>query len=313
MTATKLLERHGIIMTIREILADIKSDRKKKVVLDTDTFNEIDDQYALAYCYVCDKIDLVAVHAAPYFNDRSTSFEDGMIKSYNEIKKVLNLIDPNYTTPVFEGSRTTIEVSGGVVDSPAARNLIDVVKNSDEIVYVLAIGAITNVTSALMMDPSIKDNMCVIWLGGNQLDSNNLGEFNLVQDFTGGQLLLNSGVPLLLCPAWFVTSVLTTHYENVCTLKGHNQLCDYLFEITDEVYRQAGSRPDWIRTIWDIGAPAILDCPECAEIEVVPTPVFTDQRIYAFDSTRHEMLYLKSIDRETVYKATWNALFSLDK
>ena len=82
MTATKLLERHGIIITIREILADIKSDRKKKVVLDTDTFNEIDDQYALAYCYVCDKIDLVAVHAAPYFNDRSTSFEDGMIKDY---------------------------------------------------------------------------------------------------------------------------------------------------------------------------------------------------------------------------------------
>ena len=300
-------------MTIREILADIKSDRKKKVVLDTDTFNEIDDQYALAYCYVCDKIDLVAVHAAPYFNDKSTSFEDGMEKSYNEIKKVLNLIDPDYKTPVFEGSRTTIEVSGGLVDSPAARNLIDVVKNSDEIVYVLAIGAITNVVSAIMMDPSIKDNMCVIWLGGNQLDSNNLGEFNLVQDFTGGQLLLNSGVPLVLCPAWFVTCVLTTNYENVCRLKDHNKLCDYLFEITDEVYHKAGAPEGWIRTIWDIGAPAILDKPECAELEIVPTPVFTDQRIYAFDSTRHEMIYLKSIDRETVYDATWNALFSLDE
>ena len=220
-----MLERHGIfIMTIREILADIKSDRKKKVVLDTDTFNEIDDQYALAYCYVCDKMDLVAVHAAPYFNDKSTSYEDGMLKSYNEIKKVLSLIDPDYTTPVFEGSRTTIEVSGGIVDSPAARNLIEVVKNSDEIVYVLAIGAITNVVSAIAMDPSIKDNMCVVWLGGNQLDSNNLGEFNLVQDFTAGQMLLNSGVPLFLCPAWFVTCVLTTDYENVCTLKGHNKV-----------------------------------------------------------------------------------------
>ncbi len=300
-------------MTVREILADIKSSRKKKVVLDTDTFNEIDDQYALAYCYLSSCMDLVAVHAAPYFNDKSISFEDGMVKSYNEIKKVLSIINPNYTTPVFEGSRSTIELEGKIIDSPAARNLVEVVKNSDEIVYVLAIGAITNVVSALGMDPSIKDNMCVIWLGGNQLDSNNLGEFNLVQDFTAGQMLLNSGVPVLLCPAWFVTSALTTNYEEVCTLKNHNKLCDYLFEITDEVYHQAGCPSGWIRTIWDIGAPAIIDHPECAEIEIVPTPVFTDQRIYAFDSTRHEMLYLKSINRDLVYKATFETLFSIDE
>ena len=299
-------------MTIEEILRDIKSDRKKKVVLDTDAFNEIDDQYALAYCYVCDKLELAAVHAAPYFNGRSDSFEDGMEKSYNEIKKVLGLISPDYSTPVFEGSRTTVEVSGCYVDSPAARNLIDVVKNSDEIVYVLAIGAITNVISAIMMDPSIKDNMCVVWLGGNQLDSPNLDEFNLVQDFTGGQHLLNCGVPLVLCPAWCVTSVLTTNYENACTLRNHNKLCDYLFEITDEVYHQANCRPDWLRIIWDIGAPAILHCPECAELEIVPTPVITDERVYAFDSTRHKMIYLKSIDRDTVYKKTWEALYSLD-
>ena len=300
-------------MTVQEILDDIKSDRKKKVVLDTDTFNEIDDQYALAYCYLCDKIDLVAVHAAPYFNDRSTCFEDGMLKSYAEIKKVLSIIDPDYTVPVLEGSRTTIELSNDIVDSPAARNLIDIVKSSDEIVYVLAIGAITNVTSALIMDPSIKDNMCVIWLGGNQLDSNNLGEFNLVQDFTAGQMLLNTGVPLLLCPAWFVTCVLTTNYPEVCTLKDHNRICDYLFEITDEVYQSTGCRPGWIRTIWDIAAPAILDHPECAEIEIVPTPVFSDSRIYAFDSTRHPMLYLKSINRDIVYKSTWDILYSLDE
>ena len=35
-------------MTLQEILADIKSPRKKKVILDTDTFNEVDDQFAVA-------------------------------------------------------------------------------------------------------------------------------------------------------------------------------------------------------------------------------------------------------------------------
>ena len=38
------------MISVEEILSDIRSDRTKKVILDTDTFNEIDDQYALAYC-----------------------------------------------------------------------------------------------------------------------------------------------------------------------------------------------------------------------------------------------------------------------
>ncbi|MGN1083242.1 MAG: nucleoside hydrolase [Candidatus Avispirillum sp.] len=293
---------------LEALLADIRSDRVKKVILDTDTYNEIDDQYALAYCYLSHRINLCSVNAAPFYNDRSSGFEDGMLKSYDEIHRILRLTDPDYKTPVYYGSRTTIEVSGAAVDSPAARNIIDTVKNSDETVYVLAIGAITNVASALMMDPSIKDNMCVVWLGGNDIKGDNLGEFNLVQDYTAGQILLNSGVPLLLCPAWFIVSVLTTNIELTRDLKGHNPLCDYLAEITEREWVRAGSRPDWVRTVWDIAAPAILECPDCADIDIIPTPVFTDQRVYAFDSTRHKMLYLKAIDREKVYSATWKIL-----
>lgn len=309
-------------MTVNEMLADIKSGRRKKVILDTDTYNEIDDQYALAYCYLADSMELLSVNAAPFYNDNSTSYEDGMLKSYEEIHKVLRLLDPDYKTPVFKGSPTTIELSGSYVDSPAARNIIETVKSSDEPVYVLGIGAITNVASALMIDPSIKDNMCVIWLGANQfggklgdykqiddyMRDNNLGEFNLVQDYTAGQILLNSGVPLLLCPAWCIVSVLTTNTYWNDQLKGQNPVCDYLYEITERMHQLSGRGDEWVRTIWDIAAPAILDIPECAEIEVVPTPVLTDDRIYAYDSTRHKMLYLKKIDRQTVYESTWKIL-----
>ena len=109
------------MISVEEILSDIRSDRTKKVILDTDTFNEIDDQYALAYCYLSDKIDLLSVNAAPFYNDRSEGYEDGMLKSYDEIHKVLGLVDPDYRTPVYHGSRTTIEASGAAVDSEAAR------------------------------------------------------------------------------------------------------------------------------------------------------------------------------------------------
>ena len=65
-------------------------------VLDTDAFNEIDDQFALAYLLAYpERVNLLAVTAAPFFNERSTSPEDGMVKSYDEIIKVARLCGRN--------------------------------------------------------------------------------------------------------------------------------------------------------------------------------------------------------------------------
>lgn len=52
------------------------------VVLDTDAYNEVDDQFALAYLLKSpEKLAVKAVYAAPFFNENSTSSEDGMEKA----------------------------------------------------------------------------------------------------------------------------------------------------------------------------------------------------------------------------------------
>lgn len=61
-------------------------------VLDTDTYNEIDDQYALSLMIKSPKLNLRAIYAAPFFNTHSTSPEDGMERSYDEILKLLTLM-----------------------------------------------------------------------------------------------------------------------------------------------------------------------------------------------------------------------------
>ena len=64
------------------------------VVIDTDTFNEIDDQYALAYLIKSpEKLSLKAIYAAPFENEKAQSPADGMEKSYLEIMKVLSLLE----------------------------------------------------------------------------------------------------------------------------------------------------------------------------------------------------------------------------
>jgi hypothetical protein len=76
---------------------------KVDMVLDTDAYNEIDDQFAISYALKSpEKLNLVALYAAPFHNARSTGPLDGMQKSYEEILKLLRLAKEE--RPVFMGS-----------------------------------------------------------------------------------------------------------------------------------------------------------------------------------------------------------------
>ena len=75
-------------------------------MLDTDTFNEIDDQFALAYL-ICskEKLDLQAVYAAPFSNEKAKDPAEGMEKSYQEILHILTLMERDDLKPaVYRGS-----------------------------------------------------------------------------------------------------------------------------------------------------------------------------------------------------------------
>ena len=67
---------------------------KIDVVLDTDAYNEVDDQFAIAYMLrSSDRLNTCAIYAAPFFNSLSSSPADGMEKSYAEILKILSLCE----------------------------------------------------------------------------------------------------------------------------------------------------------------------------------------------------------------------------
>ena len=61
-----------------------------RVVLDTDTYNEVDDQFAVVHALLSpERISLQALYAAPFHNGRSDGPADGMEKSYDEIIRLL--------------------------------------------------------------------------------------------------------------------------------------------------------------------------------------------------------------------------------
>ena len=302
-------------MTLEQILDDLKSPRIKQVIMDSDTYNEMDDQYAIAYALGSEKIDVISINAAPFENDRSESFADGMEKSYREIDRVLNVT--HRSCPTFRGSERRIgdDPSFSPVDSPAARNIIKKALDADELLYVIAIGAITNVASAILMEPAIKEKICVIWLGGNCLEYPDLGEFNLAQDYRDGQIIMNCGVNLILLPAVgegdHGTKMLLTRREGLESIVGDSEACVFFRETLPEEFNGDYYKNGWERIIWDIAAPALIAVPDAFELSIIPAPVLTDSWSYAFDATRHKIIYMERLDPARVFKDTYDTISRL--
>lgn len=282
---------------------------KVRMVLDTDTYNEIDDQFALSYaCLSPEKLQLEAVYAAPYFNDRSTGPADGMEKSYQEIIRLLGMLGKSPDNFAFRGSNRYLEDFSKPVRSDAAADMIKRAKSAtaENPLYVVAVGCITNVASAILMEPEIIKNIVVVWLGGNSLDWPTQKEFNLMQDVKAAQVVLNSGVPIVIMPCRPVVSHFhTTIPELTHYLKGRNKLSDYLLISTVEY---SGGHEAWSKVIWDVTAVAWLVNPAWIPTNIEHSPVLTDQVTYSADHSRHLMRMAKDLNRDAIFRDMFEKL-----
>lgn len=113
---------------------------KVDAILDTDAYNEIDDQFALAYLLRSEEsVRLRAITAAPFYRNpregvcRSENPGDGMEKSYHEIRKVLRLAGrEDLWGSVFRGSTRYLPDEVTPVDSEAARKILEISREYDE-------------------------------------------------------------------------------------------------------------------------------------------------------------------------------------
>ena len=274
------------------------------VVLDTDAYNEIDDQFAIAYLLKSkEKLNTKAIYAAPFLNSNSVSPKDGMEKSYDEILKLISILRER--VDVFKGSEMFLDNENTPVISPAAQDLAERVKkySPEKPLYVVAIGAITNVASAILLNPEFTENAVVIWLGGNALHYHNTKEFNMYQDVAAARVVMQSGVPFVQLPCMGVVSQFTvSKAELEVWLQGKNDIADYLAKNAIKAAESYASGSAWTRVIWDVTAVAWLlnDSDRFMESRIIPTPIPTYDNFYATNYNGYPMRYVYNIKRDNL-------------
>ena len=285
-------------------------------VLDTDTYNEIDDQYALSYLFCCgEKIQVKAVYAAPFSNQKSSGPMDGMEKSYAEILRLLPLLGRgDFNSKVYRGSGAYLPNETTPVISDAASHLASLAASytPEQPLYVIAIGAITNVASALLLDPSIRERIVIIWLGGHAHNWPHNIEFNCLQDVAAARVVFGSGAALVQLPCMGVVSVCrTVRGELEEFLRGKNALCDYLADITEREGKLHSPHETWSRVIWDVTAVGWLAGRSFMKDYLTPAPLPGYDHRYSFDPTRHLMRYVYEVDRDALFEDVFGRLGAL--
>lgn len=273
-----------------------------RMVLDTDTYNEIDDQFALVYALISPELDVKAVYAAPFKNKRSSGPREGMEKSYEEILRILDKLDKSPDGFAFKGSTGYLTDIKNPEKSPAAMDLINRARKSspEDPLYVVAVGAITNVSNAILIDPTIINKIVIVWLGGNGHHWPHQREFNFMQDLKASRIIFDCGAPFVqLACTPVVTHFATTVPEMERYVGGRGPIGDYLLKIFKD-YRK--DHFGWSKVLWDMTAIAWLIDGRWLPSDLVHSPIVTDNYTFSFDESRHLIRTVKFVNRDPIFR-----------
>jgi inosine-uridine nucleoside N-ribohydrolase len=238
-----------------------------RAVIDSDVANEIDDPFAIAHALLSpDKIRVAGIGIAPFRREGLTP-GDSLRLSRGLAEEALACL-PGEAPPLWMGSERFLEHPEDVVESEAAHRILEA-SRGDGTLHILAIGAATNVASALRMDPTLAQRAVLWWLGGHGPDFS-AWEYNLQGDAHAARILLDSGIPLVVFPAWGVTSHLLVSLAALeRDIEGANPLGAFLTRILRE---HVPNHFAYEKELWDVAVPAFAIDSAWFTSTLEPTP-----------------------------------------
>ena len=245
------------------------------MVLDTDTANEIDDQFAVVHALLSrDRLGLEAIYAT-LFSREGSSPAEGVAESEAEIHQLLERLNVEAGGRVLRGADEFLSDERGSVQNAASDDLIGrALEERDGRLWVAAIGALTNIASALNEAPEIAERICIVWLGGQAQHAVDAREFNLYQDPIAARAVFDSGAPLVHIPCYGAAShLLTSTAELDAYVRPQGPIGEYLCDIFRDHDPQFPGRS---KEIWDLSATGFLIDDDWVPRRSIQRPTLSD-------------------------------------
>ena len=301
---------------------DVKSG-KIRVILDTDANNELDDQHAIAYMLFNGQV--FDVEGITVNRTRNGGTID---EQYAEADRIVRLCDLHSKIKIYKGASGTYDEIKAQVHQPQfdgseAVNFIVARANAQDSrkLILLPVGKLTNIALALKKDPSIADQVRIVWLGTNYPDP---GEYNFDNDISALDPIINSDVEFEMVMVRYgkptgtdAVKAYLSDFQQKMPGKGPHisepvtgrhggtftNFGDYSVDLFEKFRGNPSSRP-----LFDMAAVAIVKNPAWADRVVINAPKFTDGKWIDQPDNPRKIVIWENFDKEAIMKDFYNTM-----
>lgn len=270
---------------------DVPEKKRIRVIVDTDAACEADDPFAIAHALMTKKFDVKGITAAHFVEEGSVE------KSLAEIKTILQLMQKDI--PALPGNKGPLSVDSSL--SEAGKFIIqEAMKEDGRPLFLLCLGAITNVAAALTAQPEIAKRMTVIWIGGHDLNLSQVPnkEYNSGNDVEAANIVMRSEAEVWLVPSNVYGSMHIGLAEIQERIAGSGDIGRHLYE--QMVAYNETPRGGWtMGESWSLGdspAVGIAMNPNCGTYVYREAPIFNEDTSVKFDGTGKRIKVYTSVD-----------------
>ena len=279
------------------------------VVLDCDTANEVDDQFAIAYALglPVGTLDVRGVISV----QNTTAHGPGSRDMYQEeAVRVVALCASD--VPCVPGADRPMESMEEPVPSAGLDFLVEEARLSP--LTVIATGPATDDASLLLATPESRENVRVVWLGGfgdqasYRVWQNRMGELNGRADISAWRTLLKEPVDLLHIPTWPAPAKIlvdpASFGEELRALG--RPIASYLAGILQPLAAEYEYRSG--KELWDLACVAAVADPGSITSEALAVPTLDAAGAHDFTQQGREVDVVLDLDERRILAGLMEAL-----
>ena len=286
-----------------------------RVVLDCDTANEIDDQFAIAHALgsppgTLDVRGVVSVH-------NTTAHGPGSRDMYqDEAERVVSLCGGG--VPTIPGAERPMETRDEPVPSAGLEFLVEEARRAP--LTVIATGPATDVASLFLAAPEVRESVRVVWLGGFGGEETyrrfKSSELNGRADIAAWRFLFEERVDLMQVPGWPAAAKIVVEAlpfgERLRALG--RPIAGYLAEILERwTAEYGGEDPEGRKILWDSACVAAVADPESVTVERAALPALDAAAAHDYSLPGREAEMVADLDARRVLDGLLAALGRLPK
>lgn len=276
---------------------EVPESKRIRLIIDTDAKNEADDQFAIVHALLTPRFSNKGIIAAHFGTERT---QNSMEESYEECEKIVSLLGMTGDIPLYRGAQRAMTDERTAAVSEGAEFIIrEAMKDDAMPLYVISLGAITDLASAYLMEPRIADRLTAIWIGGGQWPDGER-EFNLSNDIDAANVVMASNIPLWVVPRNVYSTIRVSLAELALKVRPYGAIGDYLFQQMVDFNHAAAGNPRFPKgEMWSLGdSPAVsllLDSHEYA-YDMKPAPRVTRDMRYVHHQKERLIRWYNEVD-----------------